>query len=141
LSATEGQPYATYARSPFARRIYIALGFFFVGLGTAGIFLPLLPATPFLLLAAACFIRGSRRFYDWLLGHRLFGRYIKNYIEGRGLTPFAKISAIVLLWLTIGISALFFTNLLPLRIVLAAIAIGVTIHLLTRKTYRKEDGD
>ncbi|MFH0931814.1 MAG: YbaN family protein, partial [Candidatus Zixiibacteriota bacterium] len=74
------------------RGALIITGTFFVGLGVLGIFLPLLPTTPFLLLAAACYARSSKRFYNWLLNNRWFGSYIKDYKEGKGVP--SKVKAI-----------------------------------------------
>jgi uncharacterized membrane protein YbaN (DUF454 family) len=91
-----------------------------------------LPTTPFLLLAAACYMRSSDRFYRWLVHNRVFGAYIRNYIEGRGIPLKIKAFTISLLWLTIGLSAAFATENLIIRIVLAAVAVGVTVHILLR---------
>lgn len=118
--------------------VLIVIGSIAVGLGVAGIFLPLLPTTPFLLLAAICYANSSERFYHWLLHHQWFGSYIRNYREGRGIPLISKVVALVLLWLTIGASALFVVPVLIGKIALFAIAIGVTIHLLTIKTFKEE---
>ena len=115
----------------------ILAGTFFVGLAFLAIFIPLLPTTPFLLLAAACYARGSRRFYDWLLNNRLFGKYIKDYIAGRGIPFRTKVLSISLLWLTIGYSTLFVMPLFFGKIVLVFIAVTVTIHILKIKTVEK----
>lgn len=111
------------------RRVLIVAGFLFVGLGILGIFLPVLPTTPFLLLAAACFARSSQKFYNWLLNNRWFGRYIRNYREGRGIPLRVKIITISLLWVTILISA-YFVSIIYVRIFLILVAIGVTIHVV-----------
>jgi uncharacterized membrane protein YbaN (DUF454 family) len=108
-----------------------------VVLGTLGVFLPLLPTTPFLLLAAACYIRSSQRFYDWLLSNRVFGTYISNYRAGRGIPLSTKIVGIGLLWITIGYSFFYVTNSWIVRGILVVIVIGVTVHLVTMKTLRK----
>ena len=73
-------------------RLYMAAGFVAVGLGIVGIPLPLLPTTPFLLLAAFCFARGSQRWHDWLMAHRVFGPYITAFREKRGLTRRQKLN-------------------------------------------------
>jgi uncharacterized protein len=112
----------------------IALGTICVGLALAGIFLPLLPTTPFLLLAAVCYAGSSPRFYHWLLNNRWFGRYIKNYREGRGLTLTTKVISLLSLWITIGYSASFVMPWLAGKLVLLAIAAGVTIHITRRPT-------
>jgi uncharacterized membrane protein YbaN (DUF454 family) len=115
------------------RKLLIVLGSFFVGLGILGIFLPLLPTTPFLLLAAACYIRSSKKFYTWLTKNRWFGKYIRDYQEGRGIPLKVKLFSITLLWLTIGISIVFVVHLLVIRLILAAIALGVTLHIISIK--------
>lgn len=124
---------------PVIRGALIAIGSLAVALGALGIFLPLLPTTPFLLLAAFCYARSSRRFYDWLLNNHWFGAYIRNYREGRGIALRHKIVALTLLWSTIGYSVVFATEKFWLRLLLIAIATGVTTHLLWIKTYRKTD--
>ena len=123
------------------RKLFIVAGSLFVGLAIVGIFLPLLPTTPLLLLAAACYARGSDRFYNWLLNNRWFGKHIRNYREGKGIPWKIKSLSLTLLWITMGCSAAFAVNMLPLRIVLIVIAIGVTIHILYIRTSRdKESG-
>ena len=119
------------------RGLLISAGTLFVGLGVLGIFLPLLPTTPFLLLAAACYARSSKRFYNWLLNNRWFGSYIKNYREKKGIPFRVKIATISLLWITITLSAVFATNNLLVRIVLVVIAIGVTTHILSIRTIKQ----
>jgi len=120
------------------RGILFAAGSFFLGLGIIGIVIPLLPTTPFLLLAAACYARSSKRFYNWLLNNKLFGSYIRNYRDGKGIPLKVKLLSILFLWLTIGITTYFFVNLFLVRIILIIIAIGVTIHVLTIKTLKEE---
>jgi len=105
-------------------------------LGALGIFLPLLPTTPFLLLAAACFLRSSDRCYRWLIANRWFGRYIRDYREQRGVRRRVKIFSISLLWLAIGYSVLFVLSHPAPQILLIAIAACVTTHILSLKTLR-----
>ncbi len=112
-------------------------GTFFVGIGIIGIFLPLLPTTPFLLLAAACFARSSKKFYNWLLNNKRFGKYIKNYREGKGIPLKVKVSSISLLWLTIIFSAVFIVSILFIRIILILVAVGVTMHILPIRTLKQ----
>jgi hypothetical protein len=109
-----------------------------VGLGTAGIFLPLLPTTPFLLLAAACFIRSSDRLYQWLIHNRWFGSYIRNYREHRALPLRAKVIALILLWTTMSYSVFALVVNKVLRVSLLLIAAVVTVYLLSLKTLAKE---
>jgi uncharacterized membrane protein YbaN (DUF454 family) len=115
--------------------ILITSGTIFVGLGILGIFIPILPTTPFLLLAAACYARSSKKFYDWLINNKLIGIYITNYREGRGFPLKVKFFTISLLWITILFSVLFLLDIFWIKIILIIIAIGVTIHILTIKTY------
>lgn len=107
-------------------------------LGAVGIFFPVLPTTPFLLLSAACYARSSVRLHSWLLNTRIFGSYIRDYQEGRGVSLRHKIAALVLLWLSIGYAAGFAVSRTWLRLLLLGIAAGVTIHLCKLKT-RKGD--
>lgn len=115
---------------------YLILGTISTGLGFLGIFLPLLPTTAFLLLAAWCYARSSERFYNWLLNNRLFGKYITSYLEGRGVPVRTKVWSLVLLWITILASAIFFVDNIYIRILLIAIAIGVSIHIITLPSFK-----
>jgi uncharacterized membrane protein YbaN (DUF454 family) len=117
------------------RTFLILLGSISVAMGVLGIFLPLLPTTPFLLLGASCYARSSDRFYNWLLNNRWFGDYIKNYRNGKGIPLKQKLLTIMLLWLTIGFTVLFAISQWSIRLILLVIAIGVTIHLIKIKSY------
>ncbi len=105
-----------------------------LGLGIIGVFVPLLPTTPFLLLAAACYIRSSPRAYRWLMANRLLGGYIRRYRDGEGMPLGAKVGIICLLWLTIGYSGVYVVDSVLVRGILALVAIGVTIHILSIRT-------
>ena len=120
----------------FFRYLLIIAGTIFLVFGIIGIFLPILPTTPFLLLAAACYARSSQRFYNWLMNNKWFGNYIKNYRERRGVPLKFKIFTIFLLWLTILISIYFVIKNFLIEIILILVAIGVTIHIITIKTYK-----
>ena len=117
----------------FKKRLLIVAGTVSTAIGIIGIVLPVLPTTPFLLLAAACYLRSSERFYRWLITNRLFGTYIRNYIEGRGMPLMTKIITLLVLWVAIGISAAIGTQSFILRIVLAVVAVGVTLHIILLK--------
>ena len=84
-------------RNPWLRWLLLGIGWASVALGIAGIFLPVLPTTPFLLLAAACFVRSSRRFYLWLVGHPRLGPWICDYLDGEGIPLKGKVYAIGLM--------------------------------------------
>jgi len=116
--------------------LLVIAGTICVVLGTVGIFLPVLPTTPFLLLAAFLYARSSERFIHWLLTNRWFGAYIRNYRQGNGIPRREKILTISLLWTTIIFSILFVVINPWVKILLACIAIGVTIHLVRIKTYK-----
>ena len=124
-----------------SRWVLIITGSFFTGLGILGIFLPLLPTTPFLLIAAACYIRSSERFYNWLINNKWLGNYIKNYREGKGVPLKVKVLSISLLWITIGYSVFFVVNIFLIRVILILIAIGVTIHIISIRTLKQRKGD
>ena len=117
----------------------ITVGLGCTGLAILGIFLPLLPTVPLLLLAAACFARSSERFHGWLLQHPRLGPMIRGYLDGQGIPLRSKIYAIALLWLTIPISALFLTSLLWVQITLFAIGCGVTVYLLRLPLYSEDN--
>lgn len=128
-STSEG---TTFSR--VTRAILVIIGTASLAVGIVGVFVPILPTTPFLLLSAACYIRSSKMFYNWLISNRLFGDYIRNYLERRGVPLRLKVFILALLWITIGCSAAFATDTLWVRIVLALIAIAVTAHILSLRT-------
>ena len=111
-----------------------AIGIISVGLAAIGVFVPLLPTTPFLLLAAACFIRSSDRLYHWLVTHRWFGPHIRNYREHKAVSVKVKVPTLGLLWGTIGYTAFGVFDSWPPRILLLLVASCVTAHVLSLKT-------
>ncbi len=118
------------------RILLTALGFLSLALGIIGIVLPLLPTTPFLLLASFLFYKGSKRMHNWMENNRFFGGYIRSYRKYRAIKRATKIVSIVLLWVTLGVSFYLVDNIY-IRILLVAVGIGVTIHLLRIKTLEK----
>ncbi|MEJ2105571.1 MAG: YbaN family protein [Ignavibacteriaceae bacterium] len=118
----------------FFRYLYLIGGILLIIIGVIGIFLPVLPTTIFLILASACFVKGSPRANEWLRNHKILGAYLKNYQDKSGLTIKAKVLNISFLWLMISSSAFIFTEEIFIRLLLIAIAIGVTTHLLMIKT-------
>ncbi len=119
--------------------VYNLLGALFLVLAILGIFLPVLPTTPFLLLSAALFYKGSGRYYRWLMQHPRLGPYIENYRKYKAIPLKTKIFSVSLLWITILISVLFVLEIHWLRIVLLLIALGVSIHILSFKTLDKKN--
>lgn len=115
------------------RSFFLVIGFLALGLGMVGIALPVLPTTPFLLLAGAMFMRSSDRWSHWLLNHHSFGSYIRNYIEHKAVACQSKILAMALLWPTI-LFSVWLVDWLWLKVLLVLIATGVSIHVLSLKT-------
>jgi uncharacterized membrane protein YbaN (DUF454 family) len=117
--------------------LLVTCGTLCVALGVLGIFVPLLPTTVFLLLAAACYARSSERFHQRLLNHRWLGGYIRNYREGRGMSPREKTVTLLLLWIGTGATAIRSVHSWWLRALLAVIAVSVTVHVARLKVARR----
>ncbi|MCL6495877.1 MAG: YbaN family protein [Ignavibacterium sp.] len=116
------------------RYFYLISGILLVAIGVIGIFLPVLPTTIFLILASACFVKSSPKANEWLRNHKVLGMYIKNYQVKTGLSIRAKVFNIIFLWTMILLSAFLLTDKFYIKLILLAIAVGVTIHLLMIKT-------
>ena len=116
------------------RYFLLFIGYLCVGLGVLGIFLPILPTTPFLLLASYLFYHTSPKAQAWLLDNKYLGSYIKDFQVYKAIPLRVKIYSISMLWVTILLSAFVFLDLWWLRLLLILIAIGVTIHILSFKT-------
>ncbi len=116
------------------KKLLILYGTLSFAMGIVGIFFPILPTTPFLLLAATCYFYSSKRLYQWLTTHPHFGTYILNFKERRAVPLRVKVVSVTLLWATLLFCAVYTTDELWLRIVFIAIAIGVTWHILSYKT-------
>ena len=129
------------SRNPLARTLWFLLGGLFLGLGILGVLLPVLPTTPFMLLAAACFARSSERFYEWLITNPLFGEQVRRYRAGHGLKLRVKIVAASLAGLFMGYAALFGipTERVGLQIAVGAIGVFGVWFILSRPTDRGED--
>jgi len=123
--------------SKFKKGLFVVAGTVSLGLGFLGIVLPVLPTTPFLLLSAACYYKGSERLHRWMLGNRLFGDYLRNYKEGKGIPPKTKILMLILLWSAVSFSVLFMLNNLIIQMILFAIAIGVSIHVIILPNFKR----
>lgn len=118
------------------KAIYILFGTLSLILGIIGIFLPLLPTTPFLLLTAALYVRSSPRLYDWLLNQKYLGPYIRNFRENKAIPLKAKVISITLIWVTILYCVFCIAPYGWLKIVLLLIAAGTSYHILSFKTMR-----
>ena len=109
------------------RIIWIILGLLFVGIGTLGIFVPGLPTTIFMILAAACFIRSSEKLYKWLINNKFFGKYIKDYREGKGMPRKAKITAVTMMIIFITLATIPFSPIsvesFPIKIIVILVGI------------------
>ena len=108
-----------------------------LALGVMGIFLPVLPTTPFLLLSAALYMRSSQRLYDWLMSHKHLGAYIRNFREHKALPLRVKIVSVTMVWVTLLYCAFFVAREWWMSVLFIAIATGVTIHILRYKTLKK----
>lgn len=108
-------------------------GFTSLGIGIAGIFLPLIPTVPLMLAAAYFFAKGSDKFYKWLINHKIFGKYIRDYKSGSGIPKHAKIKAILLVWTSITISIII-VKVQVVRILLLLISIALTYYLFNLPT-------
>ena len=116
--------------------ILTILGLISLGLGILGAFVPVLPTTPLLLLAAALFLRGNKKLYDWLMNHPKLGSYISNFLKHKAIPRRVKIVSIAALWITLLNCAIFVSDHWALRAMFIAIAVGVTIHILSYKTLK-----
>ena len=115
------------------KRVLYAIGFLFLAVAAVGLALPVMPTVPFVLVAAACFAASSPKHYARLRDNPYFGEYVRGYSEGRGISPRARNRALALLWVSLAGSAVLsavFLHLLFMPFILAAVGIGVTIHLV-----------
>ena len=111
----------------------LVIGWLSVILGVIGIFLPVMPTTPFLLLAAACFMRTSPKFYNWLVGHPQLGKYVVYYMEGKGIPFKAKIYTIVLMALGMSFT-IYWVPYIEVKIILPLIGVLVALYILRQPT-------
>ena len=120
------------------KAVLVAAGSLCLGLAVLGVFLPLLPTTPFLLLASACYVRSSERLHGWLMGNRMLGGYIRNFRERRGIPLRARITTVVLLWLPL-LYSVYRLDLLWLELIL--VLMGVTWSVLILRMKGLENGE
>lgn len=116
------------------RYVLLAIGWVSLGFGFAGMFMPILPTTPFVLLAAAIFLRTSESLHAWLISHKRFGPYIDDYLQGRGLTKGTKTIALLTLWGSVLFSIWRFVDFTPARIAMIVVAAAVSVYLLQLPT-------
>jgi uncharacterized protein len=124
---------AAPGRRKAGRVLFFLAGSLALVLAVVGAILPLLPTTPFLIIAAYCYARSSDRVHGWLLSNRLFGRQLRDYTTGAGVSWRVKTGALVLLWVTIGLSAVLFAPYVWLRVVLVLIGLVVSLHIVRVK--------
>jgi len=113
--------------------LYLLLGSVSLVVGVAGAFIPVLPTTPFLLVASFCYLRSSTRMYRWLMGHRVLGPYIVSYTVYKGVSRQNKIGSLVFLWCSLLLS-IFLVCSLFVTLILLVVGTAVTIHILKLKT-------
>ena len=129
---------ANETSNPLAKLMWISLGSLFVGLGAIGVIVPGLPTTPFLILAAACYIRSSQRLYDWLISNKRFGPYFKDYREGKGIPRKAKRLAVVMIVVFVSFSVVFGIEDLTLKIVVGLLGLIGLLYVLFKVPVAKD---
>ena len=127
----------TQPKNKILKFILLLIGLISLGLGILGIFVPLLPTTPFLLLSTALFMRSSNKLHSWLWNHKYLGKYLQNYLLHKTISKRTKLSSLILLWITIISTVIFVIEILLIKIALLLIAIAVTIHILSFKSENK----
>ncbi len=121
-------------RTGLIRWLLLATGTLALGLGALGLILPGLPTTPFVLIAAACYIRSSERLYRWLTSNRVFGPVVTTWQAERGLTIRAKLITLALVWITLGGAALFLVDSMVMKLVLLGLVCTKTVVLARIRT-------
>lgn len=117
--------------------ILIFLGTVALIMGVVGVFLPVLPTTPFLLLAAALYMRGSGRMYNWLLSHPFLGEYIRNFKEYKAIPLRVKVVSVACVWVTLLYCAFFVAREWWMSALFVVIAFAVSFHILHYRTLKK----
>ena len=128
-------------KNPLLKAIILMVGWLSVVQGVVGIFLPLLPTTPFLLLAAACFFRTSPRFYAWLIGHPRLGPYVVQYLNGKGIPLRAKVYTLLIMWSTMLFSAFVLLDIKAVKISLPIIGALVSLYIVRLPTLPPQQTD
>ncbi len=123
----------TRVKNKALKMLLIFIGWLSVVLGVIGIFLPIMPTTPFLLLAAACFVRTSPKFYQWLVGHPRLGKYLVYYLEGKGIPLKAKIYTIALITISMSITT-YIVPVTAVKILLPLVGVLVALYIVRQPT-------
>lgn len=132
-------PNSNHVKSAFLRWLLISCGWIFIVSGVIGIFLPIVPTVPFLLLAAACFAKSSERFHTWLVEHNHLGPLLRDYLKGAGVPLRAKLAAICMIWVSFPASAYLVAEAFWLRVLLLSTAAAITLYLLSLPTAPQND--
>ncbi len=119
-------------KNKLKKLLWIVLGSFFVGIGYIGIFVPGLPTTIFLILAAGCYIRSSKKLYNWLINNKIFGKYIKDYYDGKGMPLKSKILAISMIIIFCSFAVTFAIKPMWIDIIVSIIAIVGVLYIALR---------
>ena len=114
------------------KAVLVAAGSVSLALAVLGVFLPLLPTTPFLLLASACYVRSSERLHGWLMGNPLLGPYIRNFKERRGIPLRGRVITVVLLWLPL-LYSVYRLDILWLEVLLILMGLTWSVLILRMK--------
>ena len=133
------EPVNKQVKNVFLRWILLSCGWIALAAGVIGIFLPLVPTVPFLLLAVACFARSSERFHCWLVEHNHLGPLLRDYLGGTGIPLRVKRIAIGMIWVSFPASTVLFARVFWLKALLMAAAVGITLYLLFLPTTTDEN--
>lgn len=117
--------------------IYLSFGIAFVALAVIGIFLPLVPTTPFLLLSAYCFSRSSEKYYNWLLEHRIFGEIITDWNKHGVVSVKSKVLAITMIVALFSYSLIYVDVSPTIKVIISFIGLSIITFLVTRPSRRK----
>jgi uncharacterized membrane protein YbaN (DUF454 family) len=123
----------TRFKTKLVKALLLMVGWLSVVLGVIGVFLPIMPTTPFLLLAAACFMRTSPKFYNWLVGHPKLGKYLLYYLEGKGIPLKAKVYSIGLMAISMSVTT-YFVPVTAVKILLPLVGVLVALYIVRQPT-------
>ena len=130
-------PRSSFFKQTDMKYLLILLGSISLALGVIGIFLPLLPTTPFLLLSATLYVRSSDKLYQWLIHQKHLGTYIRNFREHRAIPLRAKIISVSMVWITLSYCAITISGNIWIKALFIVLAICITWHILSYKTLKR----